>query len=653
MSAAHAFFINELKRAAPLALTLVLVPLCALAIRVATVPLWPPPGHDFGWRSWMPGLFTVLGLLAGVAQATFAWGIDRWRGNEGWIYARPLGTGTIFIVRSLAVIGSIGLALVVGFQTLMFVNPLFLPLAWPGEIAVLILAVGLGSFFSSSSSAPLASFAAATLLLIGFIALFRLLIVWVAVPRGSLGWLQISLAHCAFALLAGGGLLAATWLTMRKAPTDASPRKEGLVVAATGTVLATVVAALVLAAPSTTSLRTDAVRLLGQGAELRMVTTVGWLQAGRTHPVIAWPDGREIVVDDLSISRHSAFALPRTGEVLLGNPNDSYRWALLDRSGNQRTFDLSDYVPRWERWGALDPLGWSPDGHAFAWANHERGAPSQLVVLGPERELSAHQLDLPVGTEWRGVWLDGDSLLLAPLTNEFGWEPRKTDVPPWFALVNVDGTVEQPVTYLGDGWWISLPALDNRATAWDPPNHPIPRFGKRPVVWLTGGGFDTLHTLDPSTYDLEPLTVAGDLATGKSGLDAPTLSSLASLPDGSLLWLEDRFPVKTRRLLRVVRLHPTGKFEEPCTIDRADKIEPVAFLGRSGDWVLFEDSLKRSIRACNLDTGQVAALNGIETRRIDFENGELLTPKGRISLADLPPSTDPTQNPRPLESATP
>ena len=643
MSAARAFLADELKRAVPPALTLASVPCLAWAAHSVQRGTWPETGPA-EWSFFLPYLFAyVLGPLAGAGLASVAWGIDRWRGSESWVYARPLGTGTLFILRSLVVIGSIGLTLLFGLHFLADAGNTHALLVRLSAIGALILAVGLGSFVSSSSSAPLTSFAAGSSVGIGLLSLFGLLVAWVPASRSSFGWVrQVSLAFTAFALLAGTGLLAATWLRIRKAPADGSTHKEGLVAAAAGTILAAAAAAFVLAAASGPSSQTDAVKRLGQGAELRMVTAVSGLYKHRTHAVIARPGGREIVVvvEDFSPWSGLTFAFGWSGEVLVRDKNDPYRWALLDRYGNQDTFDLSEYVPRRRR---PDPLGWSPNVSAFAWTNQGRGAPSQLVVLGPERELSAHQLDLPNGIEWRGAWLDGDSLLIAPLPTELRSEPRKTDVAPWYAIVNVDGTVEQPVTFLGNDSWVSLPALEADVSS-DRVSR-IPRLGKQPVVWLERrGARATLHALSLSTHELEPLSLAEGLQPEDAGSAFPTESSLTSLADRSLLWLEWRLPRRNQNLLRVVRLHATGRFEEPCTFDRTDQPEPVAFLGRSGDWVLFEGSAQRSIHACNLETGQVAALNGIETRRIDFENGELVTPDGRIALAELPATAKPSND---------
>ena len=653
MSAVPTFLATESKRVLPFTALLAVSSLFLLALHRLAQGSWTMTKSSLWGANFSLFVAYVLAPLVALGIAALAWGIDRWRGSESWLYSRPLGTTALFALRTLVLIAGVGLALVLALGSIRMAGGSVFHLSPWGVAGAVLLALGIGSFASSMTAGPLGAIVGSILLGSGFAALFpgMLLIApmtWTTLDRIDM----LSASFGAYAAVAGAALLAATWATVQRAPADPASRKKGLLVAGVGLVLAAGVGIAALAAPSRLPTRSlAAVRLLGSGAELRMGQVSRSERARLTRPEVVDAKDQTTVVRGTFAWPEPAYPSPETGEALILDGSTAlsvHRWVLLHRDGGTRSYDLIQDVPR-GRWP--DPFGWSPDGSHFAWGNRRSDGTPQLIVLGPDRELAAHALKLPEGMEWRAAWLDEDTLLIAPLTSEYDRVKRKIPgrAAPWYAIVAADGTVVRGVTTVSKDWHLSLPAFSPEQGLGDMTpiphrtNHPVPRRGNKAFFWLAHPRSKLyLYSLDLSTYALAMACSDRPCDTGNEDVNRAVENSLTSLDDGSLVWLEYDWTDDGQSDYRVMRQLPSGELEQRCTIPKDGERSSEFYLGRSGSWVLYEGSLRFSVRACNLETGQAAAINDLLTRRIDFEAGELITPDGRIDLAELPAKAEPS-----------
>ena len=684
MASALAFLRYELRRHLPvLALSFLLLGVLPFARRLLVGD----------WNYW-DGSWNVVGAtiaLFGIAPlitlglSASGWARERSLHLLEWLYARPLSSRVVFMLRTFAIAVPVALwsflAVAVNrvrwneVDDLLTFVPGLRPMGahLPGNALILVfvqLGLALGVGLLSSALAPsvewairgaIVSFlvvmgtALAAPRFVGPTALLR-----TASSNGFSSYLDVVVMS--FLATVALVLLVAAWRAMAVAPDGPGRGRRVLLpgVLAACSALGLLITALhvpLLAGspgPDSTWLGEEAWLSFG---EARGVNGFSVIDPGVqiAHPIVT-ADGVVTVARDVYTHQYPSSPVdsnewpnPAHGSVMLrGFRGDDLdlAWFAISRTGAVRQVPLPPY-------GTFQPIGWSPSGERFAWkwlpegdnSPAKRATPrvqQAIVVFNDDVEV----LPLELGrSNLAIVWLS-DRRLLATQKE-----------PGWWRVVDIEAKTLGDRHELPENAKLAAPALEMPWLGYSS----LPTLAGEPVAFVTDAD---LHPWRPASDERSPMLLRFDAspASNEQGVVVPpnsVASSLGTLEDGGLVWaVPERDPQwpgwKSAKTTQIFRLRAFDDRPEPvCTIASGTLL---TFLGQTGSWLAWStpnmfSSTDQGTWGCDVTTGASRRLTeweswlrGPRTRRLDKEetwlrglptidHRGLKTPNGWLPLA--------------------
>lgn len=544
-----------------------------------------------------------------MSMASSGWAAERSTRTLDWLYSRPISAAAIFWIRALALSSCLALWLLVallfnfapldGYGFALAAMPfVFAEQGIPAIAAILGLAIGAGLLSSALCRSARSSFRVSVLLLGATLACAVLALravphrdIFRVEPGGHLAALSglVLVTGMALAFLLGA------WRAMRESPDDGLRWRRALqVTIPLGALIVATQLGLLYAPLLSDSGVVRGQYWMGDDSHLELRQALG---TRFHHPVIL--DGKRQQTLRSIFSWGIAFTSPQNGLAILDAFPD--RWLLIDRQGSVRDLGV-------QRYGAVTAYGWSPLGHHFLWKPYipaNIGAfkagwdNSRFLILNGTLEIET--LDAPTEAArrpWSATWIDDERLLLTTVGSHVD-----DSEPAVWVVMNVHGAVEEGPVELPPGAYLDIPL----AGAF--------RHGGYRLATLHGEQVVPLAWLDREARSL--VTLAGLKEDSEAAIyESPALlpSSLGSLEDGSLVWIELDEVVNEGILLGrgelLVKRLASADTEAQITCRFAARTIR-GFRGRHGPWAVWDGISRKKIFACNAFSGEVREIDDV------------------------------------------
>jgi hypothetical protein len=593
----------------------------------------------------------VMAPVVAFYLASLGWAMERSEGTLRWLYARPLPSIQIFLIRVLSIFAVTAVWTLVALLANGVSPPRLMELTsqlpWVA-VGAWVAGVGLGvgggclasALFQRRDAVIMANVVGALTLLV--------LVPWVMLEHASTttvllaaGQRHLLSTKVVYGILLSLALLLGTGYAMYRTPVDRARYRRALITVPLLAVAGAVLWIMIQRPLSVSREGMSYVRWLGDGVTLGFAEAPG-LDPWILHPVLVDEDGGEQSFNQAFAIPGLVLAHPGRGLAVVREfasarrrPIDHHRWLVIDRRGEVQHLELGENRH-------VEPIGWSPQGTRFAWKEtyrygKKRSRDSRMAVMNDEMHITWVGLETP-SAEYTAAWIDEERLFVVPPMLEYKGDG-------WWMVVKANGATELGPETLPQGHSLFSPAFaypleyhilfDENYPSFSPA--PLARRGNEPVVSLIRCDDDVsqLVTLDTRAGELQPLPGTQRAIPFACGmfriLILNGLVSVGPLPDGGLVWAESVTVSETRIVtMDADALEP----RQVCTI-RGDDAEVGGFRGTAGAWALWADLFERRLVACQVETGEVRTL-ALETlggaRAVDIVDGGVLTPTGFIEL---------------------